>query len=187
MSKRRFEMFQFRQVLARMRQSDSDRDIARDGLMGRKKCARVRAVAVQHGWLDSATPLPDDGVLAQVFGQTPRAVSSVSSLESLRENVIDWFRAGLQGTTIHAALQRKHGFTGSYSAVHRLLQSLAPEIAPDATSRLDFRRSDLRGVLGGDRWRHQIRAGHASGRFIRGAQGSTLVRFPGRAELCDPG
>ena len=45
MSKRRFEMFQFRQVLARMRQSDSDRDIARDGLMGRTKCARVRAVA----------------------------------------------------------------------------------------------------------------------------------------------
>ena len=138
MSKRRFEMYQFRQVLARMRQNDSDRDIARDGLMGRKKCARVRAVAVQQGWLDSAMPLPDDETLAQVFGQTPRAVSSVSSLESLRENVIDWFRAGLQGTTIHAALQRKHGFTGSYSAVRRMLQSLAREIAPDASSRLDF-------------------------------------------------
>jgi hypothetical protein len=36
MSKRRFEMYQYRQILVRMRQGDSDRDIARSGLMGRK-------------------------------------------------------------------------------------------------------------------------------------------------------
>jgi hypothetical protein len=33
---RRFEVFEYRQVLARMRQGDSDRDIARAGLMGRR-------------------------------------------------------------------------------------------------------------------------------------------------------
>ena len=37
MSRRRFEMYQYRQVLVRMRQGDSDRDIDRTGLMGRKK------------------------------------------------------------------------------------------------------------------------------------------------------
>jgi len=35
MSKRSFEMYQYRQVLLRMRQGDSDREIARSGLMGR--------------------------------------------------------------------------------------------------------------------------------------------------------
>ena len=35
MSKRRFEMYHYRQALVRMRQGDSDRDIARSRLMGR--------------------------------------------------------------------------------------------------------------------------------------------------------
>jgi len=33
----RFEMFQFRQILVRLRQGDTDREIARSGLMGRRK------------------------------------------------------------------------------------------------------------------------------------------------------
>jgi hypothetical protein len=35
-------MYQYRHALARMRQGDSDRDIARSKLMGRKKIALVR-------------------------------------------------------------------------------------------------------------------------------------------------
>ena len=45
-------MYQYRQVLVRMRQGDSDREIARARLMGRPKAAAVRAVALDHGWLD---------------------------------------------------------------------------------------------------------------------------------------
>ena len=58
MSKRSFEMYQYRQVLLRMRQGDSDREIARSGLMGRPKSAAVRTVALDRGWLDSTAPLP---------------------------------------------------------------------------------------------------------------------------------
>jgi hypothetical protein len=57
-------MFQYRQVLVRLRQGDSDRDIARAGLMGRPKVAAFRALAASGGWLDSATALPDDAELA---------------------------------------------------------------------------------------------------------------------------
>jgi len=42
MANRRFEVFEYRQVLVRMRQGDSDRDIVRGGLMGRKKLTTVR-------------------------------------------------------------------------------------------------------------------------------------------------
>ncbi len=45
-------MYQYRQVLVRMRQSDSDRDIERSNIMGRKKLSKVREVAKAHGWLD---------------------------------------------------------------------------------------------------------------------------------------
>ena len=51
MANRRFEMYQYRQILVRMRRGDSDRDIARSKTMGRKKIAQVREIAAQHGWL----------------------------------------------------------------------------------------------------------------------------------------
>lgn len=51
MSRRRFEMLQYRQVLVRLRAGDSERDIARAGLMDREKVAKVRTVATQQGWL----------------------------------------------------------------------------------------------------------------------------------------
>jgi hypothetical protein len=42
-------MFQYRQALARLRASDSVRDVARRGLMGRDKLAALRALAAQYG------------------------------------------------------------------------------------------------------------------------------------------
>ncbi|MBL8254070.1 MAG: IS21 family transposase, partial [Candidatus Competibacter sp.] len=78
-------MYQYRQVLARMRQGDSDRDIARSRLMGRKKLARLRAVATERGWLAPAGALPDDAVLAALFARPdglPR--QCVSGLEPWR-------------------------------------------------------------------------------------------------------
>ena len=44
-------MFQYRQVLVRLRQGDSDRDIARSRLMGRPKVAAFRGLAATQGWL----------------------------------------------------------------------------------------------------------------------------------------
>ena len=68
---RRFELFEYRQVLVRMRQGDSDREIVRSGLMGRKKLTAVRRMADERGWLNPGQPLPDDTVIAGVFGRTP--------------------------------------------------------------------------------------------------------------------
>ena len=140
MTNRRFEMYQYRHALARMRQGDSDRDIARSKLMGRKKIAAVREAAQRHGWLDPGTPLPDDTELAAVFGRREPGPRSrcASTLEPWREQVARWFDAGVQGTTIHATLRRKHGYTGSYSSVYRFLQQLATQRTPEVPLRLDF-------------------------------------------------
>lgn len=42
MARRRFEMFQTRQALVRMRRGDSDRQIAAAGINGRHTAARLR-------------------------------------------------------------------------------------------------------------------------------------------------
>jgi hypothetical protein len=96
-------MFQYRQVLVRLRAGDTVRQIARTGLMGRDKLTTLRAMAQRHGWLDAGTELPDDAAIASALGPPRRAKSTVSIVEPLREVVQHWFDAGVQGRAIHAA------------------------------------------------------------------------------------
>ena len=70
MANRRFEMFEYRQVLTRMRLGDTDRAIARSGLMGRAKAAALRRVADAAGWLDPARPLPPEAWPAWILRTT---------------------------------------------------------------------------------------------------------------------
>lgn len=44
-------MHHYRQALLRMRQGDSDRDIAKGRLMGRRSAAALRNLAAAQGWL----------------------------------------------------------------------------------------------------------------------------------------
>ncbi|MBT6273291.1 MAG: hypothetical protein HOI95_04070 [Chromatiales bacterium] len=46
MANQRFEMYHYRQVLVRMRQGESDRQIATTGLMGRQAASRLRKQAL---------------------------------------------------------------------------------------------------------------------------------------------
>jgi transposase len=137
MSNRRFEMYEYRQVLVRMRQGDSDRQIAKARLMGRPKAAQLRRLASEHDWLDPDQPLPEDEVLAEVLLAKDPQPGPSSQVEPFREQIIAWKQAGIHGTTIHQTLVREHGFAGSYSAIRRFLQALALS-APAATVRLDF-------------------------------------------------
>ena len=104
MGRRRFEMFQYRQVLVRLRQGDSDRDIARTRLMGRHKLAALRAMADRHGWLIADTPLPEDAAIAAAIGEARRARSTISSVEPFRERITRWIEQDVSGVAIHAAL-----------------------------------------------------------------------------------
>jgi transposase len=131
-------MFEYRQVLVRLRGGDSVREIARAGLMGRDKLKSFCALAGQRGWLDATLELPDDATLAAALGSKPRARSTISSVEPYRELVRRWLGAGVHGRAIHAALQREHAFSGSYSAVVRMLNHLRAEQPPELTVRLSF-------------------------------------------------
>ena len=142
-------MYQYRQILVRMRQGDSDRDIARAKTMGRKKVAQLREIARERGWLTLDSPIPDEATLAAVLGRKETLPSScLSTLEPWgaglgpREQVSLWHRAGIQGATIHATLTRNHGYTGSYSSVYRFLAQLDALQDPDVPLRLDFKPAE---------------------------------------------
>jgi transposase len=142
MARRRFEMHHYRQALVRMRQGESDREIAGARLMGRRKLGEWRQLAAAHGWLDADVPLPDDERIATALGTPRRASSTISTLEPHRELLRSWAQQGVSGTAIHAALKRQHGWSGSYSAVRRLLADIHAKLPAEATCRLDFEPGD---------------------------------------------
>ena len=131
-------MHHYRQALMRMRQGDSDRDIAKSGLMCRANAASLRVLAQANGWLESGRTLPDDETIAAALAPPKRASTTISGLEPLRETIAGWLGQGVSGVVMHAALKRDHGFTGSYSAVRRMLATLRRESPPEATVRLIF-------------------------------------------------
>lgn len=138
MGRRSFEMYQYRQMIVRLRAGDSVRELARAKWMGRDKLAAFRLLALAQGWLAADSPLPEDEQIFAALGEGQRASSTISSVEPHREVVLRWLNAGVQGRAIHAALKREHAFTGSYSAVVRMLNQLRGEQAPDVTVRLLF-------------------------------------------------
>lgn len=130
-------MFEYRQVLVRMRLGDSDRALAKAGLIGRPKAKALRQLAESQGWLDADQPLPDDVALSLALRQSPGRATAQSSVEPYRERVSEWVKQGIQAKAIHQALVRRHGYRGSYSSVYRFVCSLKPHL-PKATMHLEF-------------------------------------------------
>ena len=145
MSNRRFEMFQLRNILVRMRQGESDRSLDRLHLIGRDKARQVRRVFSSKGWLDPDHPLPSETEIAAAMAPSDGAGTgsscsppTSSSVEPFRQQVTEWVHQGVESKTIHQALVRNHQYTGSYSSVHRFVRQLSPPtIKP--TAHLDFK------------------------------------------------
>ncbi|MCP4043768.1 MAG: IS21 family transposase, partial [Gammaproteobacteria bacterium] len=117
-------MHQYRNIIVRMRLGESNRALAKAGLMSRNKAKEIRRIAGGQGWLDPQKPLPEDTTLAEVLGGSSSQAQSTSLVLPHQEDVTSWWKQGIAGTTIHQALERKYGFQGSYSSVRRYLASL---------------------------------------------------------------
>jgi transposase len=130
-------MYELRRVLVRMRLGDSDRALAKAGLIGRPKAKALRQLAEAEGWLDPKRPLPEDTVLAEALPRAQERSSSISSVEPFRDKVEQWVTHDIPCRAIHQALKREHQYTGSYSSVYRFVQSVKPS-QPKATMPLAF-------------------------------------------------
>lgn len=130
-------MFEYRHMIHNMRQGLSDRAIAKTGHLGRGKCAFLRSIAEEQGWLADAS-LPEEEQIAAIVRErmSPRP-SQASISEPYDEHIRRWVEQGVQGTTIYQALVDQFGFTGSYSSVRRRVRKLR-STAPRATCMLAF-------------------------------------------------
>ena len=88
-------MFAYRQVLTCMRLGETDRAIARAGLMGRRKAAHLRRSAEAADWLDVATPLPGDPEVAVYLGSARTRPAVALLAEPHRERISRWWRQGI--------------------------------------------------------------------------------------------
>src|ERR1700738_416349 len=124
MSNKRFEMHEIRQIIFRLRQGESIRGIARAKLADRKKIRKINHISIQQGWLlESNTALPTDEELSKFF--KPKQVITTQSLILPYQNQIEeWFKQGIQASTIHAALKRQYNFVGGYNVVQRFIKKI---------------------------------------------------------------
>lgn len=143
MGNRRFEVYQYRHIITRMRLGDSDRQIAKAKLTGRNKSAELRKTAESQGWLDPKAPLPKDEELAKILSKKPGLPSQTSSVEPFNEEVTGWVKQSISNVVIQRALHEKHGFTGSYSAVRRFVSNIKKNESPNATVMLDYEPGDI--------------------------------------------
>jgi transposase len=139
MGKRRFEMHEYRQIIVRLRLGETIRGLAQSKLASRKKIWVVRKIAIQQKWLDTQRDLPNDDELAKFFKQPPATPITQSSVLPYKKQVEDWCRQDIQASTIHAALQRQHGFTGSYDAVQRFVKKIKDKLSVKVTTILEFK------------------------------------------------
>ena len=86
MSNRRFEMYDYRQIIHRIRMGQTDREIARTKMIGRTKCAKVRTIAGHQGWLDLEAPLPDDTILAQTLRRSRKITQRINPSVNLSKS-----------------------------------------------------------------------------------------------------
>ncbi|MDR3490899.1 MAG: IS21 family transposase [Gammaproteobacteria bacterium] len=129
-------MYQYRQIIFRLRQGDSIRGIAQAKLADRKKIRRINEVAIQQGWLNIQHDLPTDEELLTFF-KSRKSVPQSALTTPYKDQIEEWVKQGIQASTIHAALQRQYGFSGSYNAVQRLVKRLKDQASP-VTMMLDF-------------------------------------------------
>jgi transposase len=134
-------MHHFRQILMRIRLGESDRSIAHDLNVGRRKVAELRQIALKNNWLDPSHSLPEDSDLAYHFNRRKDDNLQPSLVDPYRDEVLAWKKEGIQGTTILTTLVRKYGFQGSYSSIRRFLAQYKTD-HPDVTTILDFDPGD---------------------------------------------
>lgn len=133
----KLQVQQVQEIIHRLRQKQSERAITRDMGCARATVRRYRRFAQNHGYLDTASPLPTAAELAAASAPlfVPRR-SNASTVEPYRLVVEAMRKEDAEARAIHRRLTRSHGYTGSYGSVIRFIHSLAPAVA-DAVVRIE--------------------------------------------------
>ena len=139
MANRRIQMFEYRQIIYRMRKGESDRAIAKTGLIGRVKAKLIRCVAKINGWLNPTTSLPSEQEIANSIIVKNNTVKVNNKIEPYVDQINAWFTKGIKSARIiHQSLVNQYNFTGSYNCVQRYIKTHKKNKTSDITVPLYF-------------------------------------------------
>jgi transposase len=143
----RLHVNQVRDIVYRLRQGESEREIALDLRVSRHTVARYRDLAEGVGYLEVTRALPSDRELLTALGPAkapPRTESTVRPYQEVVERLLS---EGVEMATILARLREGHGYTGSYSSIRRFVSHIRPtkpevfvrvQTAPGEEAQVDF-------------------------------------------------
>ncbi len=143
MARRKLSMHIYKTILYRLKKGDSARQIAREGLAGRRKINEISQIATEQGWLSPLQALPDESTIAAVIDhlshqQTPVEESHRSSVYQFKSFITQAVNEGISAKVIYQRLAEYHNFKGAYNSVQRFVQKIKKSKLPKMTIPLDF-------------------------------------------------
>lgn len=122
----RLHVKQIRDIVYRLRQGQSERQIARDLGMSRVTIHKYYMMALREGYMDNEEELPTDRDLVAKLGPSIAPPWMESTVAPHGEVVEKLLSEGVEMVAILARLREDHGYRGSYSSVRRFVAKLRP-------------------------------------------------------------
>ena len=110
----RIHMNHIRDIIHRLQQGESERQISRDTRLSRPTVHKYKMWAQGQGYLSPGSSLPSPAVLAAALGPPPSPPRPLSSLEPYREKIAAWQKEGVEMMAMWHRLQEDYGYGGSY-------------------------------------------------------------------------
>ncbi len=122
----RLHVNQVREIIYRLRQGDSERQVAEDLGMSRVTVHKYHMLAFRLGYLTSECELPSDRELVANLGPKVAPPWMESTVAPYGEVVDKLLSEGVEMVAILARLREDHGYGGSYSSLRRFVAKLRP-------------------------------------------------------------
>lgn len=124
MSKRKIEVFEYRNIIIQLRKNLSNRQVAKNTGASRNTIALIKAVALDEGWLAPNEALPSDYDISLAFAKIRKNNKKISSVDQYENKIKDWFEQGVSALVIHRALKENYSYNKGYQTVQRFIKTL---------------------------------------------------------------
>lgn len=131
----RLHMNNVREIIYRLQQGQSGRQIAKDLRVSRLTVTKYNQLAKLEGYLDGNRNLPSSKELLTKLGPAKAPPCPESSVAPYKELVERFLDDGVEKAAILARLRDDHGYTGTYSSIWRFVDRLHPS-QPEACVRV---------------------------------------------------
>lgn len=125
-----------REIIYRIRQGESERQISRDTGLSRPTIHKYKLMAAEKGYLDVRKTMAEEDELIAALGPAPSPPKTLSSIEPYRDYVTKMRKQGVEMMAIWQRLRDEYGYTGSYSSVRRFAAHLRKDEEPACFTRV---------------------------------------------------